>query len=191
MVLPRHQDRYKKLTFDPRTGGFNRQWLRYGDGVYEPVRRDGNLRDKWSDPHRLMTWWVEEKPDSWVPEDDGMQTSMNHDYGEENKPKTPGRGRMTTGGIMPRNPSMEKTGNKPTGKQRSGPIREGLGTLYDTMEDTITDPVQDMYRDFTGNNEFRKSLDEAMQAGIVPKAVGDVVTKLPKALQRIEDYVRR
>ena len=79
-------DKYRKLAYDPATGGRKREWIRYGDGVYEPVRKDENPRDKWSDPHRQMTWWLEEKPEPWRPSDDGAGMSLNHDYGEENKP---------------------------------------------------------------------------------------------------------
>ncbi|GAB7021814.1 hypothetical protein [Salidesulfovibrio brasiliensis] len=99
-------DKYRKLAYDPATGGRKREWIRYGDGVYEPVRKDENPRDKWSDPHRKMTWWLEEKPEPWRPSDDGAGMSLNHDYGEENKPgsallkqQRPGRSLLTGGDL--------------------------------------------------------------------------------------------
>ena len=99
-------DNRAETQYNPNTGQFDRLWLRYGDSVYEPVRPDGDLKKKWSDPGRFGTWWVEHKPESWMPQDDGLSFSWNHDYGEENKP---GRKReQATPGVFAPIPGLDE-----------------------------------------------------------------------------------
>ncbi len=43
------KDRYCRYRFDPTTGTEEKEWIRYADDVFEPLRRTGKLSDKWND----------------------------------------------------------------------------------------------------------------------------------------------
>ena len=63
--------------YDPRDNEQKRSWLKYADGVYEPVRNDGSLKRK-QDDYRQPQWWQVDKPARWKPEDEGADFSWNH-----------------------------------------------------------------------------------------------------------------
>lgn len=64
------------------SGKKERSWIRYEDGVFEPVRSDGRLSRK-KDDYRSFQWWQEYKPAQWKPQDDGAQFSWNHKVGSK------------------------------------------------------------------------------------------------------------
>ncbi len=78
---------------NPRTGRTERKWIEYADGVFEPVRRDGDLNRKYHGNKRELDRWTVEKPLDWDPLKEGGQVTLNHDYrrpGTDHKPM-PGR----------------------------------------------------------------------------------------------------
>ncbi|WP_319469649.1 hypothetical protein [uncultured Pseudodesulfovibrio sp.] len=79
-------DKYTKLEYNRNTGKMDREWIRYADNTYEPVRRDGNIHRKYHSPNRMTDWWLTRKPQDWHPSDEGADASLNHDYGEHDKP---------------------------------------------------------------------------------------------------------
>lgn len=83
------ENKYVDVSYSATTGGFDRNWIRYGDNTWEPVRQNGDTSKKWSNPQVFGQWWLEKKPADWMPQDDGLNFSLNHDYGEEDKPKDP------------------------------------------------------------------------------------------------------
>ncbi len=68
--------------FNPQNQKQERSWLKYADGVYEPVRKGQDLRKK-SEGHREFQWWQENKPAEWKPQDDGKAFSWNHAMGSK------------------------------------------------------------------------------------------------------------
>ena len=68
--------------FDPVDNAQKRKWLKYADGVYEPVRNDGNLKRK-KDDYRQFQWWQVDKPADWKPQDEGADFSWNHTLGSK------------------------------------------------------------------------------------------------------------
>jgi len=87
-------DKHTKLRYSPITGKTNRQWLHYADDTFEPVRKDGNIKRKYHTNTRMMDWWVVDKPQDWNPAENGFNVSLNHDYGEEDKPGGKAKGRQ-------------------------------------------------------------------------------------------------
>ena len=41
------KDRYCRFTYDPQTDCYDRDWIEYADGTFEPVRTVGKLSEKW------------------------------------------------------------------------------------------------------------------------------------------------
>ncbi|MGL1863642.1 MAG: RHS repeat-associated core domain-containing protein [Pseudodesulfovibrio sp.] len=80
------KDRYCRFAYNPATGEQEREWIKYEDGTYEPVRRAGKLSQKWNDQRTDFKWWKNRKPVEWRPEDDGAAFAWNHTLGEESKP---------------------------------------------------------------------------------------------------------
>lgn len=80
------KDRYCKFTYNSDTDSFDRNWIQYADGVFEPVRRDGTLARKWDGDQERCRWWTTCKPADWKPWEHGHGFSWNHDHGEKNKP---------------------------------------------------------------------------------------------------------
>ncbi|WP_419786017.1 hypothetical protein [Pseudodesulfovibrio sp.] len=87
-----NNDNFTKMHYNPSTGQENRLWIRYGDNTFEPVRRDGNLGLKYRSKSRPTDWWVTERPKDWNPAENGFDLSLNHDYGEQDKPGSRGVG---------------------------------------------------------------------------------------------------
>lgn len=56
------KDRYCRFTFNPDTGAHERDWIKYADGTFEPVRQNGNLRQKWDGHQTHHQWWHTRKP---------------------------------------------------------------------------------------------------------------------------------
>lgn len=87
MLFPDYQkDRYCKFTFNPDQNEYDRDWLHYADGTFEPVRREGNLAEKWTGGPNARVWWHERKPAHWLPWEHGFGFAWNHTLGEEHKP---------------------------------------------------------------------------------------------------------
>jgi len=85
MLLPDHQkDRYCKFVFNPDSQAFDRLWIRYADGTYEPVCRLGDPDRKWTGPARA--WWIETRPADWLPWENGFGFAWNHALNEDAKP---------------------------------------------------------------------------------------------------------
>ena len=80
------QDRYSQFTYNPKTDEHDRDWIRYADGVFEPVRRGSSLSNKFNGERTNFKWWATSKPADWRPWDEGFGFSWNHNLGEENKP---------------------------------------------------------------------------------------------------------
>lgn len=57
-----------------------RQWIRYDDGSYEPVRMGGDIRRKQRGPGIPM-WWIMRMPRNWMPQDHGYAYTDNHPSG--------------------------------------------------------------------------------------------------------------
>ncbi|MBG0791647.1 MAG: hypothetical protein H0S80_14240 [Desulfovibrionaceae bacterium] len=82
-----NMDAFTSTRNNPRTGLTERKWIEYADGVLEPVRRDGNLNRKYHGNKRELDWWTVDKPLDWDPLKESRDVSLNHDYGQRNKPK--------------------------------------------------------------------------------------------------------
>jgi len=80
------QDRYCKFVYDPETERYDRLWLRYADGTYEPVRRTGDPERKWRGSRLARAWRVERKPADWRPWEHGHGFAWNHALGQAGKP---------------------------------------------------------------------------------------------------------
>jgi len=74
-------DKYTRLRYDNTTGGQNRQWVRYADGMFEPVRKEGDLMKKRRTDDPADDWWVTEKPRDWDPRDHGIGVTLNRVLG--------------------------------------------------------------------------------------------------------------
>ena len=81
------QDRYSQFSCNSKTGEHDRDWIQYADGVFEPVRRDGDISAKWNNERTNFNWWTTSKPADWRPWDERFGFSWNHNLGEENKPE--------------------------------------------------------------------------------------------------------
>ncbi|WP_319470315.1 RHS repeat-associated core domain-containing protein [uncultured Pseudodesulfovibrio sp.] len=79
-----HKDRYCQFSYNPETDSFERGWVRYADGTYEPERNGQNLDAKWRGDE--AHWWHERKSADWMPWDHGFGFAWNHTQGEEGKP---------------------------------------------------------------------------------------------------------
>ncbi|MEF2231118.1 MAG: hypothetical protein V3571_09335 [Pseudodesulfovibrio sp.] len=99
-------DNLTTLHYNPSTGQENRLWIRYGDDTFEPVRRDGDLNRKYHSRTRPTDWWVTEKPRDWNRADHGFDVSLNHDFGEHDKPGRTGRGAPPRRDFLLRNEDM-------------------------------------------------------------------------------------
>lgn len=86
MIKNTPYDRYNRYTYNPVTNKQEREWIKYADGTYEPVRRTGSLSKKWNDQRTDFAWWTERKPADWMPQDEGLPFAWNHTLGEDNKP---------------------------------------------------------------------------------------------------------
>lgn len=89
-MLPREhkKDKYSQFSYNATTGRFERGWVRYADGVYEPERCGQLLEAKWPGKRYGRCWWHETKPVDWLPWHHGFGFSWNHTLGEEAKPAT-------------------------------------------------------------------------------------------------------
>ena len=79
-------DNYTSLHYNPRTGVNSREWIRYADNTFEPVRRNGNVNRKSRNRPGAPDWWVTERPLDWDPTEHGHEVTLNHDYGTEVSP---------------------------------------------------------------------------------------------------------
>lgn len=77
-----NNDKYMKLEYNPLTGDRDRQWIHYADDTFEPVRKDGDLKQKGHSGANMFDWWVVNKPQDWNPLEQGFNVSLNHDYGK-------------------------------------------------------------------------------------------------------------
>nr|WP_287411920.1 hypothetical protein [Pseudodesulfovibrio sp.] len=68
-----NSDKYTSIKTSNMTGAVGRQWLEYADGIFEPVRKDGNLNKKYHDNKRSLDWWVVDKPTDWNPLTEGKK----------------------------------------------------------------------------------------------------------------------
>jgi len=82
-------DKYTSMNYNRATGRNERQWLMYADNTVEPVRKDGNLGRKYNSDPRTVDWWTMRKPKDWDPVAEGFNVSLNHDYGQQDKPGGP------------------------------------------------------------------------------------------------------
>jgi len=88
MIFDNHmQDRYCRFSCNPQTGEYERHWIQYADGTFEPVRRVGSLKKKYEAERTNFNWWAVKKPAAWRPWHEGHTFSWNHDLGEESKPE--------------------------------------------------------------------------------------------------------
>ncbi|SOB59840.1 protein of unknown function [Pseudodesulfovibrio profundus] len=80
------KDRYCKFTYNSMTGEYERDWIEYADGTFEPVRRNGHLRKKWNGQRTNCQWWHTRKPADWLPWEHGHGFAWNHTLGHDGKP---------------------------------------------------------------------------------------------------------
>lgn len=80
------KDRYCSFQYNPASGEYERRWIQYADGTFEPVRRVGGISKKYEAERTHFNWWVVNKPAEWRPWDKGYGFSWNHDLGEADKP---------------------------------------------------------------------------------------------------------
>jgi|GEM_PF-1702665 len=83
---PNRTDKYYSTSLNPATGQKERKWIQYADGVFEPVRTNGNLSRKWRGGPSDHAWWCVQRPEGWRPADDGYGHAWNHNHGEADKP---------------------------------------------------------------------------------------------------------
>ncbi|BCS88877.1 RHS repeat domain-containing protein [Pseudodesulfovibrio sediminis] len=81
-------DRYCAFTYNPDCDCYEREWIHYADGTFEPVRRVGALSKKWKTERANANWWAVRKPVEWRPWHEGFGFSWNHSLGEQGKPAT-------------------------------------------------------------------------------------------------------
>ena len=74
------------MHYNPKTGVNSREWIRYADNTFEPVRKSGNVNRKSRNKPGAPDWWVTERPLDWDPRDNGHEVTLNHDYGGKAKP---------------------------------------------------------------------------------------------------------
>ena len=107
-------DQYTSTRNNTYTGQPQRQWLEYADGVFEPVRKNGNLNKKYHGNKRELDWWTVDKPLDWDPVKEGKQVTLDHDY------RRPGTERKT----RPENISaIGKPGEGKEGQHRTMELR--------------------------------------------------------------------
>jgi hypothetical protein len=112
-------DKYTRLRYDNSTGQRNRQWIRYADGMFEPVRKDGDLAAKCRTSDPAEDWWVTDRPRDWDPRDHGFEATLNHGtslMGKNPNQRTMPEGAMTTVPVQDDNAA---SGIGPTGETRS------------------------------------------------------------------------
>ncbi len=68
-----NKDKHISTRFDRNSGQTKREWIQYADGVFEPVRKDGNLKQKFHADPRKFDWWTVQKPLDWTPADEGKK----------------------------------------------------------------------------------------------------------------------
>ena len=78
-----NKEPYVSTNLNRNTGQSLRQWIEYADGVFEPVRKNGNLNKKYHGNKRTLDWWTVDKPLDWNPSNEGKKVSLNHDYGQK------------------------------------------------------------------------------------------------------------
>lgn len=78
-------DKYTKQNYDRDAGEMKREWIRYADNTFEPVRQVRNTNRKYHSKKRMTDWWVVQKPQDRDSEKTGHNVSLNHDYGEWDK----------------------------------------------------------------------------------------------------------
>lgn len=112
-------DKYTRLRYDNSTGQRNRQWIRYADGMFEPVRKEGDLMKKSRTNDPAEDWWVTDRPRDWDPRDHGFEATLNHGtslMGKNPNQRTMPEGAMTTVPVQDGNAA---SGIGPTGETRS------------------------------------------------------------------------
>ncbi len=57
-----------------------RQWIRYEDGSYEPVRMSGDILNK-KRGSGIPLWWIMDMPKNWMPQHNGYIYTSNHPSG--------------------------------------------------------------------------------------------------------------
>ena len=79
-------DNYTSLHYNPKTGVNSREWIRYADNTFEPVRKSGNVNRKSRNRAGAPDWWVTERPLDWDPAEHGHEVTLNHDYSGKASP---------------------------------------------------------------------------------------------------------
>jgi hypothetical protein len=114
-------DKYTRLRYDNSTGQRNRQWIRYADGMFEPVRKEGDLMKKSRTNDPAEDWWVTDRPRDWDPRDHGFEATLNHGtslMGKNPNQRTMPEGAMTTVPVQDGNAA---SGIGPTGEPEARP----------------------------------------------------------------------
>lgn len=155
-------DKYTKKVYNSMNGRNERQWIMYGDNTFEPVRRDQSMKNKYISPQGKFDWFVTQEPEDWDPVKEGHKVSLNHDYGQqdkpENTPKPQARNlrlddkdaqRKTTLGLgsdayheyegrrqaakAPEEKAKEKTPSQEQGKSTASPVPKGKANNDDSL----------------------------------------------------------
>lgn len=116
-MFAQNLDQLSKVVYDRSTGGMKRQWIRYADDTFEPVRKTGNINKKYHSSNSMIDWWVTEKPLEWTPLENGFNVSLNHDfYGQRRskakRPTQPENPESPKAPVEPEEPAVPPT-NKP------------------------------------------------------------------------------
>lgn len=127
-----NSDKFTNTFTNRNTGVQQRKWIEYADGMFEPVRRDGNLNKKYHGDRRKLDWWTVEKPLDWNPSDEGKEVTLNHDY------RRPGKKSDDRIDVLPARNAKAGTADK--GRQTD--VRMGKGQTAARAEKGAEQPGQ-------------------------------------------------
>ena len=160
-------DNLTTLHYNPSTGRENRLWIRYGDDTFEPVRPGGNVNRKYHSRTRPTDWWVTEKPKDWNPADHGFDVSLNHDFGEHDKPGRTGRGAPPRSDFFLRNEDMgtgRQTMEYRYGRDEGKPVLfSGKGAKATAARRTTLAGGGEGYRQAEAERQAAKSSSQAAE----------------------------
>lgn len=159
-------DKFTKTRTSPLTGKTQREWIQYADGMFEPVRKDGNLNKKYHADRRKFDWWAVEKPLDWQPSDEGKKATLNHDYRRptnQDKSKTGPTG-LAKPGNASKNRTTHELRDKDIGKGLSARLAEKDGTKPDKRPTAKPAPKTTLLRGAEAYHEFETERAAAKEA---------------------------
>lgn len=153
----------------------SKDWIFYEDGAVEPVRKDQSIYLK-QRGKGIPDWYVDRKPTSWNPSDEGLSFTTNHRSKDAPRP-TPNRGKIGGTLITGHVPTVtaENTGfsggihgSRKTSAKRNGPSSNHSYAI-----------AQKIYNK-NRNEEFESFLYSGQAR--VGKALSNLTSRAPQAI---------